>query len=57
MDLTKIYTVDLNFSCREFSVRGLSFVVALPVRLGIDFVCASTGGVIQRKSLDHVERN
>ena len=46
MDDTKIYTVDLDSPRRELYVRGLGFVVALSVFLGINFSCASSGGPI-----------
>ena len=42
MDHTKIDTADLDFLRRELSNSGLGFVVALLVRSGIDFSCAST---------------
>ena len=47
MDHTKIDSADLESSRRELSVRRLEFVVALSVRSGINFSCASTGGTIQ----------
>ena len=43
----KIDNADLEFPCRELSVRGLGFVIALSVRWQIDFSCASTRGPIQ----------
>ena len=47
MDHTKMNSKDLDFPRRELSIRGLGFVVALPVRLGIVFLCESTKGAIQ----------
>ena len=47
MGHTKIVRTDLNSPCRELSVRGLGFVVALPVFSGINFVCAPTERAIQ----------
>ena len=41
MDHTKMNSKVLDFPCRELSIRGLGFVVALPVRPGIDFFCVS----------------
>ena len=46
MDHTKIVQADLDSPRREFSVRGLEFVVALPIFLGIHFSCACSGGPI-----------
>ena len=40
MDHTKINTVELDSPRRELSNGGLGFVVALLVRLGINFSCA-----------------
>ena len=40
MDHTKIDTAELNFSCQEFSVRSLGFVLALLFfRIFIFHVC------------------
>ena len=47
MDHTKTYQADLDLPCRELSVRGLGFVVALLVRWQIYFSCSSTVGAIQ----------
>ena len=47
MDHNKIDTADLDFSCREFPVRGLGVVITPPVCSGIDLLCASTRGAIQ----------
>ena len=44
MDHTKIGTAYLNFPRRELSVRGLGFVVALLVCLGIGFRVRLQGG-------------
>ena len=40
MDQKKIDTADLDSPRRELSNGGLGFVVALSVRLEIDFSCA-----------------
>ena len=48
MDHIKTYTVDLDYSCQELSVRGLEFVVCSPSGLfGKYLLYASTGGAIQ----------
>ena len=47
MDQTKIVPADLDSPHRELSNGGLGIVVALLVRRGIDFSCASTGDPIQ----------
>ena len=43
---TKIVQADLDVPCRELSMYGLGFVVALPF-LGIKCSCAFTGGPMQ----------
>ena len=47
IDSTKMYQVDLDSPCRELSNGGFWIVAALPVRSGIYFLCACTGGLIQ----------
>ena len=47
MGHTKIVKADLDLHRRELSIRGLGFVVAFLVRLGIDFLCAYTWRAIQ----------
>ena len=42
-----MHQADLEPLCRELFVRGLEFIVALLVCLGINFACASTAGAIQ----------
>ena len=37
----------MNSPCQNISARGLGFVVSLLVRLGINILCACTGGEIQ----------
>ena len=43
----EIVSTDLELPGRQLSVRSLGFVVNLTVRLGIVFLCASTGVLIQ----------
>ena len=43
MDHTKVDQADLDFPCRELSVRGLGFAVALLVHSGIGFLSACIG--------------
>ena len=48
MDHTKMNPKYLDSSCRELSVRGLVFVVALLVFFGnYYFVCVHWGGVVE----------
>ena len=47
MNHTKTFQADLDSPHWEFFVRNFGFAVALLVCLGINFVCACTGGPIQ----------
>ena len=53
IDHTKIAEEDLDSTRREFSVRGLKFVVALSACLQINFSCVPTWGPIQSYSYSY----